>query len=754
MPVDAILPPDLVLKGVHSRKIELEEPFEIFAGRFADTAGCVLLLSGAHEDGARYHMLGIEPWLRIVCHGRKVTWHLDGRKQQTKGDSLDLLAGVVQQLALPEKPARQPISAGLMGYLAYDLKDQTERLPHTSMDDLLLPGIYMAAPSVLVVHDKYQQETWLHIPLRSDWRAEDVDRLQARFQERLQTPARMRANTVRPCRLHSCFTHAQYLRAVETVREYIRAGDIYQANLSQRFQTDFDGDAYALFCQLYQANPAPFFAYVHAGDHQIVSTSPERFLLRQGSYVETRPIKGTRPRKKDPKRDAAMRKELSESPKDDAELSMIVDLLRNDIGKVCRQGSVKVSEHKRLEAYQNVYHLVSIVKGELDHGKNSIDLIRATFPGGSITGCPKIRAMEIIDELEPNRRHIYTGSIGYISFHDSMDLSIAIRTATVVGGKMLFSVGGGIVYDSDPQSEYEETLHKGASLMGALKGGPDDRCEESSAVKVWLSGVITDAAEAAIAVSDLAVQYGYGIFETLRADGARVGHLDAHLQRLAHSWQALFGTSPPDIDWSEVIRSVLKANGLTHGCAAVKIMATRGSRNQPPYDHQLVVTARAYTHRLCGKSAPGLHLAAYPESRQSPLAAHKTLNYLYYYLSGEWARQNGCDEALIFNPDGSVSETHTANILLLAGNEVIRPLSPAVLPGVMAAQVCRKLAEQGMVICDKMVYKEDLFAADGVWVTNSLMGAIPALSLDGRAISGQLDAWQQINRELLAADYL
>ena len=167
--------------------------------------------------------------------------------------------------------------------------------------------------------------------------------------------------------------------------------------------------------------------------------------------------------------DDALRRELLESAKDDAELSMIVDLLRNDIGKVCRPGSVRVLEHKRLEAYQNVYHLVSIVKGELDPGMDAVDLLRATFPGGSITGCPKIRAMEIIDELEPVRRHIYTGSIGYVGFDGTMDLSIAIRTATFTGGKTVFSVGGGIVFDSDPASEFEETLHKGRTLMDALE---------------------------------------------------------------------------------------------------------------------------------------------------------------------------------------------------------------------------------------------------------------------------------------------
>ena len=189
--------------------------------------------------------------------------------------------------------------------------------------------------------------------------------------------------------LRSNFTRSDYVITVQRIKEYIAAGDVYQVNLSQRFEMGFDGDSFSLFKTMYHMNPAPFFAYVNAGDHQIVSTSPERFLRRRGCRVETRPIKGTRPRGETPEKDRQMKTELARSPKDDAELSMIVDLMRNDIGKVCTGGSVVVTQHKRLETYQNVYHLVSIVEGNLAEGKGSVDLIRATFPGGSITGCPK-----------------------------------------------------------------------------------------------------------------------------------------------------------------------------------------------------------------------------------------------------------------------------------------------------------------------------------------------------------------------------
>jgi para-aminobenzoate synthetase component 1 len=204
----------------------------------------------------------------------------------------------------------------------------------------------------------------------------------------------------------------------------------------------------------------------------------ERFLYRCGDYLETRPIKGTRPRGRTPEEDAALRRELAASFKDDAELSMIVDLLRNDLGKVCAPRTVQVKEHKRLEAYQNVYHLVSIVTGQLRPEVSQVDILKATFPGGSITGCPKIRAMEIIDELEPHVRHVYCGAIGYLGLHQNLDLNVAIRTAIISRGRGHFAVGGGVVYDSREEDEYEETLHKGRTLFRVIEEGGKERGEK------------------------------------------------------------------------------------------------------------------------------------------------------------------------------------------------------------------------------------------------------------------------------------
>jgi para-aminobenzoate synthetase component 1 len=243
-------------------------------------------------------------------------------------------------------------------------------------------------------------------------------------------------------------------------------------NISQRFETDLTVKPYQLYQRLRTINPAPFSAYLNFDGITVLSTSPERFLRVDGDMVETRPIKGTRPRGENPEQDARLAHELMSSIKDNAENVMIVDLERNDLGRVCQYGSVVVTELAILETFPTVFHLTSTVIGKLKPGISRIDLLKATFPGGSITGAPKVRSMEIIDELEPTKRSVYTGAIGYLSFNSNLDLNIVIRTFLIKGKKAYFQAGGGIVYDSDPQSEYEETLHKVNALIQALRLAP------------------------------------------------------------------------------------------------------------------------------------------------------------------------------------------------------------------------------------------------------------------------------------------
>lgn len=747
------------LRGVYQERLTLTDPFVDVVSRFADEPGTVALLSGGSLDSARYHILGLRPWLSLRERNGEVVASFAGRSLVAQADPFAVLDALVERYRLPGPEEIPPLSAGLLGYLAYDLKDCLEVLPRTSCDDLLLPRLYLAAPSILLVHDRHEGSTVAHAPVfdaGDDAGEEAARRRLAQLQQCLSNPDRpLRSATATVGALTSGLSRDEYVEAVEAIRDYIVRGHVYQVNMSQRFETAFRGDAFALFTHLFEKNPAPFFAFIQAGDHQIVSTSPERFIQLADGKVETRPIKGTRPRGKTPEQDRAMRRELETSRKDDAELSMIVDLLRNDIGKVCAAQSVRVTEHKRLEAYENVYHLVSVVEGRLDQDKSSVDLIRATFPGGSITGCPKIRSMEIIDELEPVRRHIYTGSIGYLGLHGTMDLSIAIRTATITAGRLVFSVGGGCVYDSNPVDEYEETLHKGRTLMDALERKSEAAAEVEQALEQarfgWCNGKLKRMSDMTVSVEDEGFAYGYGCFETVRVEHGRPLMLDAHLARFRRAWAQLFALPFPDLTWSDIIDQVMSKNRLGDRVAAVKLLAAAGKAGQSAPGAAamtVAVTARPYRHRLEGSPRRGLRLAVYPHRRHTHLAEHKTTNYMFQRLAGMWAHEQDADEAVLLNADGSVSETHTANLLCRIDGTWVQPLSEHALPGTMEHAVCELLGSWGMRVERRRVAVEDLKHAQHIMMTNALIGAVPVIAVDGTLIPDDADLCKRIRAAL------
>jgi para-aminobenzoate synthetase component 1 len=735
--------------AVHSQPLTWTGTFQDLCRPFARIPGTVILQSGGDHDCARYDLLATLPWLMLTYQGKMNRLTVDGKQHALRGDPFALLQQLIETLRIQTGDMPSPVGAGLFGYLSYDLKDQLERLPRMSVDDLRLPDLLLQAPTFLAIHDRDTGAYRLCIMERILADGTHMTGDPAPFMIHLETLAGpTTVFTGNPVGLKSGFCHDEYLAAVTKIREEIAAGEVYQVNLAQRFTIPFAGDPYQLFCALFARNPAPFFAYIHGGDHIIVSTSPERFIQQTGSRVETRPIKGTRPRGRNKTEGRLLRAELLASPKDDAELSMIVDLLRNDLGKVCKAGTVQVAEHKRLEAYQNVYHLVSRITGELDDDKDSIDLLCATFPGGSITGCPKIRAMEIIDEREPVRRHIYTGAIGYIGFHDTMDLSVAIRTATVTQDCLLFSVGGGIVYDSVPQAEHEETLHKGKTFFEMMADHPQ---REPELGYLWINGKIVPTDQATVPVIDAFVQYGLGLFETIRVQDGKSLFFADHIGRLNRSWRALFADAPPDLTWEDIITSVLQANRLQEGIATVKIMAGPGEATVPPYRPVLIVQCRPYIHRLAENSAiglSGLRLVTYPLPRQSSLADHKTLNHLDCILAGRWAKKHGGDEALWLNPDQTVCETHSAGIVVVRGREMLLPQSPYVLPSIMGRRVVAYLKRRGYQLVRKPLTRRSLFSADLVLLTNSLMGAVPAVSLDRKTLDASSRLWIDINDHL------
>jgi len=717
------------LTRIHTQNVTMQETFLDLAARFASVPGTVILCSGGDHDCARHHILATRPWLTHRARHADNFLQRGNESFSVREDPLEVTRIILTACTVDPGDAGSPVCAGLFGYLAYDLKERIEDLPCTAVDDLHLPQLYLCAPSIVVVHDRLTRTTRLHIPVREPDSHRGLAADLAFFEQVMKHPLpdhREKHPRSRPI-LNSNLSRPAYEQAVSRIQDYIRAGHVYQVNMSQRFSTAYSGSGFELFRRLFDSNPAPFFAYVNAGDHEIVSTSPERFLFQQGRLVETRPIKGTRPRGRTPEEDRTLREELASSAKDGAELSMIVDLLRNDLGKVCAPGTVRVAEHKRLEAYTNVTHLVSRVEGELDQGLDSVDLVRAAFPGGSITGCPKVRSMEIIDELEACARHIYTGSIGYLSFHRTMDLSIAIRTATLINETLHFSVGGGVVFDSSPENEYEETLHKGRTFFEVITSSG---LQPLSVRQLWHNGRLVPEQEARIPALDLGFQYGYGLFETIRADQGHVHRLGRHIQRLHRGWQALSPNPFPELDWDTIVQNVLRANGLEHSTASVKIILSSGSRAEPPYDRNIVVTARGYSPSKAACKQQGVRLLTYPHPRQSPLAGHKTLNHLYYHLAGIWAREHNADQALILNPDGTVSETHSAGLMALRANRVVVPKSPHVLPSLMTETALSHLQSMGLIVAQNPLHLRDLQEFDHLLVANSLLGTLSVTDLD------------------------
>jgi para-aminobenzoate synthetase component 1 len=454
----------------------------------------------------RYSFLAADPAAVVRSRGTEVECLnlLSGARRSITGDPLAVLRELVTPHQVDPVAGLPPFQGGVAGYVAYDWGLTLERLPSPRYDDLGLPDLVLALYDWVIAWDHESSRAWListGIPERSAdarharaaARAAAVKRALAQPSDRTLGPSN---RTVRPpdqtfapspprtfapsvvvpplwwrpaFELRSSFAGDAYLAAVQKVRDYIFAGDIFQANLSQRFEAPILESAWSFYKRLRQRNAAPFAAFLDFPEVTVVSASPERFLrVDARGHVETRPIKGTRPRGFGPEHDAALGQALAESAKDRAENLMIVDLMRNDLSRVCAAHSVRVSELFSLEHYATVHHLVSTVEGQLERGRDAIDLLRAAFPGGSITGAPKLRAMEVIAELEPSRRGVYCGSIGYWSVTGELDTSIAIRTAVVQDGRVYFSAGGGIVADSQPAQEYVETLDKARAIIDAL----------------------------------------------------------------------------------------------------------------------------------------------------------------------------------------------------------------------------------------------------------------------------------------------
>ena len=464
-----------------ARPAPLTIPLDVSPERLAPGIGswdepAILEGGPGFGEAGRWSVYAARPQLVFEATGADWTLRAGGNRLESGvGRVLQTLAALLDRFGLSDPsdradPGQAPFQGGLIGFFGYDLAPSLERLPRKAPRDSRLPDVRFALYDTAVTVDHV---TGAVVLIADDFLGEGAGAVARRVGDWRSALARPPERPARGSRVggSECnFTEPGYLDAVRRALEYIAAGDVFQVNLSQRFTATGRVDPLDLYQRLKTVSPAPFSAFLRWDDLAVVSASPEWFTRTRGDRIVTRPIKGTRPRGPTPEADARLAAELSASPKDRAELTMIVDLERNDLGRVCRYGTVRVLEPMAVETFAQVHHLVATVEGRLRPDVGPTDVVRAVFPGGSIAGAPKIRAMEIIDELEPTRRSLYTGSIGYFSRGGSSGLNIAIRTMLVEGERVSYQVGGGIVADSDPLTEYHETLHKGRGLREVLGG--------------------------------------------------------------------------------------------------------------------------------------------------------------------------------------------------------------------------------------------------------------------------------------------
>ncbi len=472
--------PSTLLPFHHTRPLPDLNPFDIYRRLVTPSAQSFLLESGkGTPDIARYSFIGTDPYLSFTCKGSTIEIAHPSGTRVLHGDPWSELRSIFSRIGYPNRTSLPPFFGGAVGYFSYDFVHQFEDLPRVAADDLQLPDMHLIFVDTVIAIDHVAQQ--LHLifaPPNDRCVTESPDTLQAEWDEklinfvtRLNTPSPpLNDIPEAPPTFTSTLSKEAYMQRVRQCQKYIAAGDIYQANLSQRFVADLAKyDPQTLYHRLRNVNPSPFGAFIEFDEVTIASVSPERLVRLHSRVAETRPLAGTRPRGATTDDDVRLTDELLANPKERAEHVMLVDLERNDLGRVCRYGSVQTNDFMSIEQCSHVNHIVSTVRGELAMQHDSFDLIQAMFPGGTITGAPKIRCMEILDELEPTTRGPYTGSLGYLSLSGDLDLNILIRSVIIKGNRGYIQVGAGIVADSVPEREYQETLLKAEALFASTR---------------------------------------------------------------------------------------------------------------------------------------------------------------------------------------------------------------------------------------------------------------------------------------------
>ncbi len=656
-------------------------PEDIFR-TFSHQENCFFLDSSLKRYPlGRYSFLGCNPF----------------RVLKTKNsDPLPRLRELLDEYKIPKKSI--PFSGGAVGYFSYDLGLRLEKkVTLHSKGDSGVPDCFIGFYNAAVVIDHWKNTLYISaigMPEKKNNLSRSL--AQENYKKIVGLLSAVEQNVYPPknvisAELKSNFSKAEYINAVKKVKDYIRRGDIYQANLSQAFVAKTNLSAPDIYNRLRELSPACFSSYFDCGDFQILSSSPERFLKLEDRIVTTHPMKGTRPRGTNANRDQYFKKDLLASAKDKAELMMVVDLERNDLGRVCNYKSIKVESLREIEEYSTVFQAIARIRGKLFKNKDRIDLLRACFPGGSITGAPKIRAMEIIEELEPHRRGIYTGSFGYFDFSGNMDLSILIRTILKQGSKLSFGVGGGIVADSDPLDEYKETLVKAQGMIQAI---------QSAYSRVLFAGAD-------------------GIFETMRVYRGKIIYLDAHIKRMRESAKILGIECPSQQKIKKIISDTINKSKIKDMYLRLTLSA-RGS--------EIVVDTKEYVSYTKDKYRDGFKICVGPlkQDEKSIFSRIKTTKRSLYESNFAYAKKKGFDEAIILNKRGEIAECSRSNIFLVKNNELFTPdISCGCLSGI-TRRVIIDLAKQNNIKCNQTrLTMKDFNNCDEAFLTNSLMGVMP-----------------------------
>jgi para-aminobenzoate synthetase component 1 len=423
----------------------------VFENYYQPNTSCLLESVSVSEKIGRYSIVATRPEFIFRSWGNLIQIN---DSKATIGDPIFELNRIFEERRIEYDPLRPPFTGGAIGYIGYDTVRLWEDIGQFSHRDVDIPDIYLLFYNDVIVYDHFLDRVY-------KFGRPDQDIIDKSHQ------------TYSKADIKPDLSREKFLEMIGKAKEYISCGDIYQANISQRFHTEADVNGWDIYKHLRDINPSPFAGYMNLDGLEIISCSPERLVRVQGDKIETRPIAGTYPRGRNTEEDKILADRLVLNPKERAEHIMLVDLERNDLGKVCKYGSINVDESMVVETYSHVHHIVSNVSGTVCNNVSQMDILKAVFPGGTITGCPKIRCMQIIDELEPVRRNVYTGSMGWIGYNGNMDLNIAIRTIVKKGRNAYFNVGAGIVADSIPEKEYNETLHKAGAMIEALASKSD-----------------------------------------------------------------------------------------------------------------------------------------------------------------------------------------------------------------------------------------------------------------------------------------